>query len=265
MPTIKENRAWGDPQVWKNSNDGDSWSDPWGTVYNQWAWTIFPRIRRYLPARRILEIAPGFGRWTNYLKDLCKELVVVDLNELCIKRCKQRFSSSKNIAYYVNDGRTLGMIPDNSIDFAFSFDSLVHVECDVIEAYLSQLSRKLKPNGVGWFHHSNLGSYKLFLQINRLPGPLRWSILKILGFNSFWRSWSMTAEKFEQLVGKAGMQTISQEKINWKNKHYFLIDCISVFTPINSIWARPNRIFTNRHFMDEVNDSRTLSALYGQS
>jgi hypothetical protein len=110
-----------------------------------------------------------------------------------------------------------------------------------------------------------LGSYKLFLQINRLPGPFRWSILKILGFNSFWRSWSMTAEKFEQLVGNAGMQTISQEKVNWKNKHYFLIDCISVFTPINSIWARPNRIFANRHFMDEVNDSRTLSALYGQS
>ena len=265
MPTIKENRAWGDPQVWKNSGDGDSWSDPWGTVDNQWAWTIFPRIRRYLPTGRILEIAPGFGRWTNYLKDLCKELVVVDLNELCIERCKERFSSSKNIAYYVNDGKTLDMIPDNSIDCAFSFDSLVHAEADVIEAYLTQLSKKLKPNGVGWFHHSNLGSYKLFSRINRLPEPFQWVISKILGFNPFWRSWNMTAEKFQQLVEKASMRTISQETVNWKNENYFLIDCISVFTLANSIWARPNRIFTNRCFMEEVNYSQKLSALYGQS
>ena len=28
------------------------------------------------------------------------------------------------------------MIPDASIDFVFSFDSLVHAEADVIQAYL---------------------------------------------------------------------------------------------------------------------------------
>lgn len=123
MPTIEENKmAWGDSQVWKNFREGDSWSDPWGKPDDQWVWTIFPRIHKYVPTGRILEIAPGFGRWINYLKELCKELIVVKLNELCIQRCKERFSSSTNIAYYVNDGKTLDMIPDNSIDFAFSFD-----------------------------------------------------------------------------------------------------------------------------------------------
>jgi len=269
LPTIKENyRTWNNPQTWKNDREGDHWSDVWGNPDNQWVWTIFPRIHRYVPTGRILEIAPGFGRWTNYLKELCKELVVVDLSELCIQRCKERFSSSTHIVYYVNDGKTLDMIPDKSIDFVFSFDSLVHAEDDVIEAYLAQLASKLKPNGVGWLHHSNLEPYKLFLQIKkyaRIFKPFNWGVSKILSFNSHWRSCSMTAEKFEQLVERAGMQTISQEKVNWGNRHYFLIDCISVFTPKNSTWACPNRILANGHFMDEAHYSRKLFALYGQS
>jgi ubiquinone/menaquinone biosynthesis C-methylase UbiE len=259
LPTIKENKMeWGNPQTWEKYREGDSWSSRWGNPDNQWVWTIFPRIHRYVPTGRILEIAPGFGRWTAYLKELCKELLVVDLNELCIQRCKERFSFSKNIAYYVNDGKTLDMIPDKSIDFVFSFDSLVHAEDDVIEAYLTQLANKLKPDGVGCLHHSNMESYKLFFQRRSL------GISKILGFEPHWRSRSMTAKKFEQLAEKAGMQTISQEKINWGNRHYFLIDCISVFTPKNSKWARPNSTLANGHFMNEIHYARKLSALYGQ-
>ena len=37
--------------------------------------TIFPRIRECLPVGTILEIAPGFGRWTHYLKDYCNAAV----------------------------------------------------------------------------------------------------------------------------------------------------------------------------------------------
>ena len=49
------------------------------------------------------------------------------------------------------------MVEDGSIDFVFSFDSLVHVEADVLDAYLDQLARKLTPDGVGFIHHSNMG------------------------------------------------------------------------------------------------------------
>ena len=50
------------------------------------------------------------------------------------------------------------MVDDESIDFAFSADSLVHADLDVIAAYLSELARTLRPNGVGFIHHSNLGA-----------------------------------------------------------------------------------------------------------
>ena len=34
---------------------------------------------------------------------------------------------------YLNDGRSLSMIADGSVDFIFSFDSFVHPDRDVVE------------------------------------------------------------------------------------------------------------------------------------
>lgn len=265
MPTIRENiSTWNNPATWDSFDSGDAWSTSWGNPNNQWLRVVLPRIQRYIPAGRILEIAPGFGRWTNYLKDLCNKLIVVDLNELCIQKCKERFSTDTHIDYYVNDGKSLSMVPDGSIDFAFSFDSLVHVEADIMEAYLTQLAKKLKPDGVAWLHHSNVGSYRwLFLDRGNFH-VLSYGFTKLFGFQSHFRSWSMTAEGFEAMAQKAGLITISQELINWETKPRYLIDCISVCTPKNSIWAMPNRKLLNRRFMDDANYSNGLYSLYGK-
>src|SRR5215475_14385035 len=118
MPTIEQNsNVWNDNYEW--SKDGDEWSQAWGGSESQWFGTIFRRIHAFLPAETILEIAPGFGRWTHFLKNYCKRLIVVDLSERCIETCKRRFSRSSHIEYHINDGKSLQFVPDQSIDFAF--------------------------------------------------------------------------------------------------------------------------------------------------
>ena len=146
---------------------GEEWSEWWGDTGAFWYGGILPRVHAFVPTGTILEIAPGYGRWTHYLRRLCDQLVVVDLAERCIDHCRQRFAEDHHIDYFVNDGRSLEMIEDNSIDFVFSFDSLVHVEADVLESYLRQLSSKLKPNGVGFIHHSNIGRYRMTVRLAR--------------------------------------------------------------------------------------------------
>lgn len=93
---------------------------------------MFPRLQGYVPAAWILEIAPGYGRWTHLLKDLCDELVIVDLTQNAIDYCRERFASERHIRSFVCDGRSLPMVASDSIDLAFSFDSLVHAELDVM-------------------------------------------------------------------------------------------------------------------------------------
>ena len=161
MATIEENKqSWGVNYEW--DKQGDEWSSAWGGPEAQWFGTIFPRIHSFIPASSVLEIAPGYGRWTNYLKDHCTCLVCVDLAEKCIKACKQRFVSDSHITFYVNDGKSLSMIKNKSVDFVFSFDSLVHADPEIIEVYLNQLAEKLTDNGIGFIHHSNMGVYKFF-------------------------------------------------------------------------------------------------------
>jgi SAM-dependent methyltransferase len=157
MPSLNENKErWEDSYAWADA--GEEWSRAWGGSEAQWFGSILPRLHAFVPVGTVLEIAPGFGRWTRFLRPLCDRMVLVDLSERCIDACRARFGEDGSVEYHVNDGRSLEMVADASIDLAFSFDSLVHVDADVIESYLSQLRQKLTADGVVFLHHSNFAA-----------------------------------------------------------------------------------------------------------
>ena len=63
-----------------------------------------PRLMRFLPAGTILEIAPGFGRFTQYLLPFATRLIGVDLSPKCVEACRSRFPDSPQASFLVNDG-----------------------------------------------------------------------------------------------------------------------------------------------------------------
>jgi hypothetical protein len=248
--SVKWNRSkWDLEYPW--TDGGDGWSAPWGGPEKQWHGAILPRIRRFLPARVGLEIAPGYGRWTRFLKDACERLILVDVSGRCIDACRQRFADCSHLSYHVNDGKSLAMVPDDSVDFVFSFDSLVHVEEDVLAAYLQQLARKLTGDGVGFIHHSNLGQYRARLWYRRIP--LVRSLLRQVGlvetYTGF-RSLSVSAASFAETARAAGLPCISQELVNWYSER--LSDCLSIVTRPDSRWSAPNQVRRNPDFMAEA-------------
>jgi SAM-dependent methyltransferase len=258
MAGIDENReVWS--QSWDWSDAGEQWSTWWGGTPALWYGALLPRIHAFVPTGRILEIAPGYGRWTHYLKDMCEQLVIVDLTERCIEHCRERFAAATNIEYHVNDGQSLAMVEDNSVDFVFSFDSLVHVDEDVLGSYLAQLRTKLKTNGVGFFHHSNLGSYRTAVRMTILtarhlvpPRFVRPLVERGLMINlRAWRAERMTAKRFVDLCEASGLICIGQETISWDYGGY-QIDTLSMFTRPGSVWDRPLRVSSNPGFTREA-------------
>jgi hypothetical protein len=264
MSSIEQNRErWGVKYTWTDA--GDEWSAVWGGVDMQWHAMLWPRLHAFVPTSTILEIAPGYGRWTQYLKDLCDHLIIVDLVEKCIEHCQARFADSSNIAYHVNDGKSLDMMTDGTVDFAFSFDSLVHADRSVIQAYITQLSRKLTQDGVAFIHHSNLGDYTRWIEWGQRVKVGRWALSRTVGVldpRHHGRAQDVTAALFRQYVEQAGMVCISQELVNWKTRGRFLIDCMTVFTPKGSKWARPTRVLRNPDFMREASYLSSLATLY---
>ncbi|HOS97492.1 MAG TPA: glycoside hydrolase family 99-like domain-containing protein, partial [Deltaproteobacteria bacterium] len=245
--SIQRNRVQWSNYEW--TEGGDEWSACWGGTEQLWKRTIQPRIASFLPAAHILEIAPGFGRCTQYLVPQCTKLTLVDLTEKCIEACRRRFRGHSHIRYFVNDGKSLDMLEDGSIDFAFSWDSLVHVEKDVMRSYLHELAAKLRPGGAGFLHHSNIGAF-----LDPATG-------KLTVENRHWRGENMSAQLFRDYCQEAGLKCVSQEILAWGGT--VLNDCISVFVKEPGYDPKKTVVVENPDFMEESRGRKTPPDVYG--
>jgi len=261
MATLEENkRIWDGKYEWPEG--GDEWSAAWGGARMQWYGTLLPRIHAFVPVGSMLEIACGYGRWTQFLKDLCTDMTVVDLSESCISACRKRFANETHIKYVVNNGKSLDMVPDESQDFVFSFDSLVHAEAPVLKNYITQLRRILKPTGVAFIHHSNLGEYPIYSQIT--PFSKKHKLLAKLGVmeeNTHWRANGVTGQAVADHAATQGLRCISQEMVNWGTKKA-LIDCFSTIVRDDSPLCRETEVVRNPNAMAEAETLLKLSKLY---
>jgi ubiquinone/menaquinone biosynthesis C-methylase UbiE len=191
---IDEQRQWNDESMW--TDGGHEWSKSFGTTENLWNKYIFDNIKEFR-GKKILEIAPGHGRITQFLSILASELLVVDLNETCIKKTKEKLEHHV-LGYFVNNGNDLPQIRDNSQDLVFSFDSFVHIHKNVIDDYIGEIYRVLKPGGKAFIHHS------------WLVGGQDNSFLNIAGRAD------MNPELFKSLVEKHKMKVVEQKTIKFE-------------------------------------------------
>lgn len=242
MPTVDDNRQHWENYDWEAGDGGAEWSQAWGGVVPQWYGSILPRLAAVDISGTVLEIAPGFGRWTELLLGHCRELVGVDLAERCVQTCRRRFAG-RNARFHRNDGASLIMVADRSVDCVFSFDSLVHVDWDPIQAYLGEIARVLRPGGSAFLHHSNLASV--------LAGGTEPE-------QTHWRSREVSAERVARQALDVGLSVVAQEVVNWGGPWG-----IDAFT-----WLRkdetPSRreAVENLSFMVEADLARARSALW---
>lgn len=201
MNIEEQKRIWNDENMW--IKDGHEWSAFFGTTEYLWN-LIYPKVKDYLKGD-VLEIAPGFGRMTEFLLNYSGTLSIIDLNDICIKKCIDKFGSQiRN--YIVNDGKSL-FFPDNNFDFIFSYDSFVHMTEDVVESYIKETSRTLKNNRYAFIHHSNF--YNSFTPSENIAGRA-----------------SMNPDLFKSFVNKYNMEIISQEAFQVSEE---IFDTLSIF------------------------------------
>ncbi len=232
MPEIAWNQAhWNGGYDWKTA--GEEWSETWGGSEAQWFGSLLPRLHRFLPAERILEIAPGCGRWTKFLLPGCREYLGIDLSAQCVAMCRQTFGDAKHAKFVVNDGLSLVDSRDCHFDLVFSFNSLVHAEADVIQSYVTQIIKKLSPNGVAFMHHSNLLAFG-----------------GTIGVPAGARAPSVSAANVANLIVNDGGKILIQEIINWAGEH--TQDCLTLFCRADAFPSHEPVFLTNPNFMEEA-------------
>ncbi|WP_084031851.1 class I SAM-dependent methyltransferase [Desulfonatronum lacustre] len=239
MPELDWNlKEWGSKENWEKFSGGELWSQGWGGSFAQWYGLIFPRIANFLPCETMLEIAPGYGRWTQYIINYCKNFYAVDISQECVDICSNKWGNRGK--FYKTDGKSLPF--DCEFDFVFSFDSLVHVEYEIIKEYIGKIIKLLKNDGFAFIHHSNLFEYR-----KKMPSK------------THARAPSVSASHIEKLVDKCGGKVVIQEKVNWGTSE--LIDCFSLFTKGKSN-KYETKYLENNALMDNASYIRNYLAPY---
>lgn len=186
---------WDQKHAW--SKDGDEWSGQakvCGVPYEVWkASLVDTLITPYISAdATVLEIAPGHGRWTEFLA-AAKHVTLVDISPSCLEFCRKRFDDNANIDYFLGTGFTLPRYMNGVIDFVWSYDSFVHMDRDVILGYLKEINRVLKPGGRTILHHGNIETLEDHVQSE----------------HQGWRS-GMNEQLMRDLARDAGLTVVSQ-------------------------------------------------------
>jgi len=97
---------------------------------------------------RCLEIGCGVGRLMRAMAPRVACVIGVDLSQRMLDFARDYLAGVPNVELHLNDGRSLDMVPDASIDFVYSHLAFQHITLyEVVDAYLADIARVLKPGG----------------------------------------------------------------------------------------------------------------------
>ena len=114
------------------------------------------------PEHVAVEIGPGGGRWTRYMLGF-RKLYVVDYHSEILAELSKNFSRP-NIIPIKNDGTDFPGIEPGSVDFLFCFGTFVHLELNLIDAYLQSIKAIVKPGANIVLHYGDKN--KIMAQID---------------------------------------------------------------------------------------------------
>lgn len=131
--------------------------------YNSVLYTIYSAcIRPYVtPQTTVLEIGPGRGAWSKaILHRNCRKLYAVDVADATHTRFWEYVGKDLRVEYIAAEDLSLPGVPDESIDFLFSFGVFCHLKPEMCEEYLSSMHRKMRSGGRGFLMIADFDKYE---------------------------------------------------------------------------------------------------------
>jgi SAM-dependent methyltransferase len=114
------------------------------------------------PRTHVLEIGCGRGAWTRLMLR-AEEVTCVDALSAEHNAFHAYVGKAPNVHYHQVEDFSLGMVPDESVDYVFSYDALCHVSFAGISAYARSLGRVMMPGAHGFLMVADYRKYNAFV------------------------------------------------------------------------------------------------------
>jgi ubiquinone/menaquinone biosynthesis C-methylase UbiE len=103
------------------------------------------------------------GRMTHYFAKRFMHIYALDVSEEMIHNARGYWGKLMNVSFIVGNGSDLQPIPNNKVDFVFSFYVLNHVvHPNIVLNYIRETARVLKPKGLALLHFRIPPDYPLW-------------------------------------------------------------------------------------------------------
>jgi SAM-dependent methyltransferase len=185
----------------KISLPGDEWGRP-----EDVAEVVRACVEPYLtPTSEVLELGVGAGRVARLVAGRARRFVAADISPKMLKRARAELAAFPNVEFVLLDGPRLPRELDGRIDFAYTFDVLVHVDLHTMRDLFFELARVLKPGGKVFVHTANLLTEAGW---SRFAGQERY---QPAGF------YFVSPEIVDTLLGRAGLTILEHPALGASN------------------------------------------------
>ncbi len=175
---------------------------------------IFKKHFLLNPEMVVMDFACGRGRIAQFLKDKYKKLILCDISVDALDYCKDRFKNNTNIEYI--QSQLEGLLQNNeSLDFIYSWDAMVHFKYKYLDLYISEFGRMLKKGGYCFIHHSNLENCELLSANEKSEN---------YDENYGWRA-KVSKQDVAKLAERNNLEVLEQQNLKWE---FDDLDCITV-------------------------------------
>lgn len=184
-----------------------------------------------LPTRwaRVLDFGCGAGRLSQALAEHADEVVGVDVAPPMLDMACALDRSEGRCRFVLNESRDLGQFTDDQFDAVYSELVLQHLPAPVIDGYLTEFMRVLRPGGVAMLQCTNRPLWTIKGMIWRLaPGWLvHWGQRRFLRYPAPMRMTRYPTDRLAAVVAAAGGAVLDAEVTDdranhWRSTRYVL-------------------------------------------
>lgn len=171
---------------------------------------------------RVLDFGCGAGRLSQALAQHAGEVVGLDVAAPMLETARGLDRTGGRISFVLNEDPDLRSFPDGHFDLVYTERVLQHLPRSVLETYLGEFARVLRPGGVAVVHCPTRPMRTARGVVWRVaPAPLiRWAQQRLLGYPAPMRMTGVPERRVAELVAVHGAEVVEAAAVDEPETHW---------------------------------------------
>jgi len=171
---------------------------------------------------RALDFGCGAGRLSQALAEHAEAVVGVDVSAPMLDTARELDRSGGRCTFLLNEAPDLRLLPDDGMDLVVTERVLQHLPIALVEGYLAEFLRVLRPGGVAVLHCTTRPLWTSRGIVWRLA-PLRlirWAQRVLLRYPAPMRMTALSPERLAEVVTRHGGEVVDSRAVDEPETHW---------------------------------------------